>query len=192
MRVFRVHPWDQKARPDEPFGALYIPRGQGVGRWDNPDLYRLRYFSTTPQGAIAETFGALASWSNTMFHFPGPPSLPRALSSYELSDDIRIADLADITTLTTLGINRFTDITQRNKRQTQRLAATIDESGRWDAISWWSYYHPTITLVATWTDEHIELVDTTALTIDNPAVIEAANLIVRPFRDAPTGSAMNA
>ena len=182
MRLYRVHPWDRQAKPEEPYGPLYVPPGQGFGRWDNPDLYELRYFSTTPEGAVAETFGALPTWSPAMLRFPGPPSLPRALSTYELPDDARIADLADTATLARLNVTRVTDVSQRDKRRTQRLAAAIFTTGDWDGISWWSYYHPTITLVATWRSDGLELIGTEELSCDHDAVRTAADLIVRRIR----------
>lgn len=182
MHLYRVHPWIPGTEPHEPYGAMYIPPGQGAGRWDNPDLYSLRYFSTTPEGAVAETFGALAAWSADMLSVPIAPDAVRALSTYELADDVRLADLDDPAELVSLGVRRVTEVVQRDKRRTQRLAAKIHESGAWDGISWWSYYHPSITLVAMWREDGIAATETAPLNVSGPDIAEAARLLVREVR----------
>lgn len=182
MLLYRVHPWIEGVDSTAPCGPLYIPPGQGAGRWDNPDLYALRCFSTTPVGAIAETFGHLATWSAGMLLVPGGDGAVRALSTYEIPDASRFADLADPDVLRELGVGRVTEVTERNKRRTQRLAATIYDRGSWEGISWWSYYHPSITLVATWLEDGISCTETRPLSVDAPEVVEAARLIVRTVR----------
>lgn len=182
MLLYRVHPWIDGVDPSAPYGPLFIPPGQGAGRWDNPDLYALRYFSTTADGAIAETFGHLAGWSSAMFTVPGPHDARRALSTYEFPDPIRLTDLADPEVLTGLGIRRVTDVIERSTRRTQRLAARIFEDGAWDGISWWSYYHPTVTLIATWRQADLRCTATRPLTLEDADVEGAARLIVRSLR----------
>lgn len=182
MLLHRVHPWIEGTDPTEPYGALFVPPGQGSGRWDNPDLYTVRYLSTSPEGAIAETFGALAAWSPAMLRVPSHPDAVRALSTYEMPDTLRLADLDDPAQLVELGIPRVTDVVARNTRRTQRLAARIHERGTWDGISWWSFYHPSITLVATWRTEDIELRETSALDVGDAAVQDAARRLVREIR----------
>ncbi|SMX95808.1 hypothetical protein BSP109_02904 [Brevibacterium sp. Mu109] len=182
MRVYRVHPWVEGADSRAPYGALFVPPGQGSGRWDNPDLYTLRYFSTTSVGAVAETYGSLARWSEGMLRVPHNAEAVAALSTYEIPDSSRLADLADPNVLLRLGVHRVTHIVERNKRRTQRLAANIHDSGEWDGITWWSYYHPSVTLVATWLDDEVTHVDTSALSIGGDTVQQAAQLIVREIR----------
>lgn len=182
MLLYRVHPWIDGVDPTAPYGPLYMPSGQGAGRWDNPDLYALRYFSTTPDGAIAETFGHLATWSPGMLVVPGDHRAVRALSTYDIPDSTRFADLADPSVLRDLGVRRVTDVTERNKRRTQRLAAKTYDLGSWDGIAWWSYFHPSITLVATWLQDGISCTETRALSMDTPEIEDAARLIVRAVR----------
>ncbi len=186
MLLYRVHPWDGRAGVREPFGALYFPLGQGYGRWDNPHLYRLGYFSLSAAGAVAETFGSLARWREEMFLVPDSPDITKALSIYTLSDQIRLADLSDPEVLTGLGIRRVTDVVERNLPRTQRLAAQIFESGDWDGIQWWSYYHPSIQLAAIWSEDEIGWQDTVPLGIGDEVVAEAATLIVRTILDPKT------
>lgn len=182
MLLYRVHPWIDGVEPSAPYGPLFIPPGQGAGHWDNPDLYTLRYFSTTPEGAIAETFGHLATWSSGMLLVPSSDDAVRALSTYEISDSTRLADLADPERLTALGILRVTEVTERNKRRTQRQAARIYDQGTWDGIAWWSYHHPAITLVATWLEKGIRCTQTRPLSIEAPEITRASQLIVRTVR----------
>ncbi|MDN5600522.1 MAG: RES family NAD+ phosphorylase [Brachybacterium sp.] len=182
MLLYRVHPWVEGVDATAPYGPLFISPGQGAGRWDNPDLYALRYFSTTPDGAIAETFGHLATWSPGMLLVPGDDSAVRALSTYDVPDASRFAEFADPNVLRDLGVGRVTDVTERNKRKTQRLAGKIFDRGSWEGISWWSYYHPSITLVATWLEDGISCTETRPLSVDAPEVVEAARLIVRTVR----------
>lgn len=182
MRLYRVHPWADGAADAEPYGPLFLPPGQGRGRWDNPDLYSLRYFAAAPSGAVAETFGSLARWSEEMFRVPRNPEAVRALSTYEVPEGTALAQLADPQVLCDLEVGRVTDVIERNTRRTQRLAARVFELGDWDGISWWSYYHPSITLVATWDSARIRCVDTQVLSLDTDAVKDAAELIVRSVR----------
>ncbi|MGP5365554.1 RES family NAD+ phosphorylase [Brachybacterium tyrofermentans] len=182
MLLYRVHPWVDAVDPAAPYGPLFVPPGQGAGRWDNPDLYTMRYFSTTPDGAIAETFGHLSAWSSEMLLVPSNDEAVRALSCYEIPDSARLADLADPETLRALGVRRVTEVIERHKRRTQRLAATIFDEGSFDGISWWSSYHPTITLVATWGSDGITCSRTDPLSIDAPELQGAARLIVREVR----------
>lgn len=184
MRLYRVHPWVDGAGPREPYGPLFIPPGQGYGRWDNPGLYQLRYFSSTPEGAIAETFGSLAQWSDEMFLVPANPRATKVLSTYTLTDAAPFADLADPAVLTELGVARVADVTARHLPRTRRLAARIFESGVWGGITWWSFDHPEITLMATWIDVGLVCEDTAPLTVQDDAVADAANLIVRSIRGA--------
>lgn len=182
MLLHRVHPWIPGAASTEPFGALYMPPGQGAGRWDNPDLYSLRYCATTAEGAVAESFGHLSTWSAGMFRVPGNDEAIRAISTYEFSGTTRLADLADPRVLQDLGVRRVTDVTERDKRRTQRLAARIFERDEWDGILWWSYYHPSITLSATWTSKGLDCVDTKPLSLQTAEVQAASQLIVRAIR----------
>ncbi|GAC1434546.1 MAG: hypothetical protein NVSMB51_01970 [Solirubrobacteraceae bacterium] len=59
MIIWRVVPWEPRARANARGGALWIPRElQGRGRHDNPELYGCLYASETAPGAIAEALSA--------------------------------------------------------------------------------------------------------------------------------------
>jgi hypothetical protein len=179
MELYRVHPWVPGVELHQPYGAMFVPPKQGYGRWDNPDEYQLRYFALTAVGAVAETFGSLARWSAPMFNHPGAPDAVKALSTYEMPDETKFADLNDPSMLVQLGVGRVTDVIERNLKCTQTLAKQIYETEQWDGIRWWSYYHPTIEVAASWADEMLSHVDTQLLTLDHSAVQDAADLIVR-------------
>ncbi|MGO2559521.1 RES domain-containing protein [Brachybacterium sp.] len=182
MQLYRVHPWVEGVADAEPYGPLFIPPGQGRGRWDNPDLYALRHFAMTPEGAVAETFGSLTRWSIEMFRVPRNADAVRALSTYELPDETALAQLADPQMLCDFKVEAVTDVIERNTRRTQRLAATIFGLGEWDGISWWSYHHPSIALAITWDSPQVRCVDTRVLDLDTDTVKDAAELIVRSVR----------
>jgi hypothetical protein len=162
----------------EPFGALYTPPGQTRGRWANPNLYALGYYGLTPEGAVAETFGQFAKWSAPTFEHPDADTV-RALSVYDLPDDTTFVDLNDPAQLVDLGVDKVTDVIERDLERTQALAQKIHQAEKWDGIQWWSYYHPSIRLIATWKTDGLTVVDTEPLTVDHPAVQEAAGIIVR-------------
>lgn len=183
MRVFRVYPHVEGASAGEPGDARYVHPHQGSGRWDNPDLYRMRYFGCTPEAAIAETFGSLARWRPGMFEHPGLGA-KRRLAEFELPDTLRVAALAEPEMLSRFGM-RANEVAERLPARTQRVAAQIYGTAQFDAISWWSYYHPSLTNLAVWAGE-AQLIRTDALTIDHPAVQACAHLIVR---DIHRGSA---
>lgn len=177
MRLFRVHLWDPRARAGEPFSAGFIPPQQGYGRWDNPELYTLRYAARSPEGAIIESFGAHAVWRDDMFR-TGAGDAVRALSTFEVPDDTVLADLADPALLLELGA-RVTDVSRREPRVTQRLAARLYASHRFDGIAWWSFFHPHESLVALFQPDEARVVTTAPLSLDTPEVVRAAELVVR-------------
>src|ERR1700724_3593274 len=73
--LYRVFPFLESAsNPTEPGHPLHVHPVQGGGRWDNPNLYLVRYLSTSAEGAVGETFGGVGSWSSAMLaspHLPG-------------------------------------------------------------------------------------------------------------------------
>lgn len=174
---YRVHLWEPGAKPGAPYSAEFIPP-QGYGRWDNPDLYRLRYLATSPEGAIAETFGSHATWTPAMLHAELKPDRTRALTVFEAAENPKLAELADPQTLLQYGV-RVTDVVRRELRVTQLLAARLYDSGDYEGISWWSFYHPSISLVALFQPDSLRVVDTVPLSIDSAEMRAAASLIVR-------------
>lgn len=147
MRLFRVFRYDANAAPNEKGGALYVP-GSTAGRIANPDLYRELYLSLEPEAAIAEAFGRLPIWHEA--DFVRADGSPLALAIYELPDGAPIFDLDSVKSLTSLGIERPSEVVIRNRKITQRWARRIFERCTHHGARWWSYYDPAWTSVGLW------------------------------------------
>ena len=183
MLLYRVLPWLRDAAPGEPGHALYVPEPQGKGRADNRGTYNVLYLSSAPSGAVAETFGELAVWSSEMFVRPGLPRSVRALVAYDLPDEAPVFDLDDARALDALGL-RPSQVVTRDRVVTQRWALAIYEQDRWVGVRWWSYYDPKWYSYALWDISTLAPQRETIrpLTIDEPAVIQAAETLHRPRR----------
>ena len=176
--LYRVLPFLPDAAPEEPGGALYVPR-QGGGRLDNPGLYAVFYLSDAASGAIAEAFGRFPEWSPAIL--AGSPSLPgsaRAIASYRLGDAAPLCDLDDPDQLRGLSL-RPSDVVSRDYARTRAWARRIYEQRRWAGIRWWSYYDPRWASIGLWELSRLVLEDVRTLRLDHPALIEASRTIVR-------------
>lgn len=172
----------------QPFHPLHIPVDrQGQGRFDNPHLYAALYVSTTPQGAVGETFGNLSRWPAAEVE-RDKDGHPRCLVRYELPDDVAVQDLDDPHVLAGLGI-RPSDVVRRTRHHTQEIANAV-----WRAraatgtrgFSWWSYWRPEWTMVMLWSDglghpyfQDLTVTEVESLTVTHPAVRVAADVLPR-------------
>lgn len=175
-RLYRVLPWLQDAAPGEPGHPLFVP-GLDSGRIDNAESYATLYASDAPAGACAEAFGYLRAWGVSMLR--GSPSLPgsvQALATYELGDAAPVCDLDDARRLVDLGL-RPSEVVTRDRSVTRRWAQRIFDQKRWSGIRWWSYYDPRWGSHGTWALDELDPVDVTPLSIDHPAVLEAADIL---------------
>ncbi len=180
MRLWRVLPLDKSGKVDGPGGPLWFPREQqGVGRHDNPDLYGCLYVSEVAVSAVAEQLapfrGTGALLPSMLVRF----GLPLTLASLALPDKAPVIDLDDPVALRAEGL-RPSQVATRQRSVTQGQAAEIHASHPAAiAIRWWS------TLEASWINwtlferasAKLELESLTELTIDNPVVSEAADLL---------------
>jgi len=181
--VYRVFPYLPAARPGRPGHPLYEHHPQRAGRVDHPDYY-VWYVTRQPEAAIGETFGDLAVWEPSMFDFPLLPGAHRALGVYVLPDDLRLLDLDDPRVLLDRSL-RPTQVVTRNLAVTQAWGHAVwaetdphDRAQRkWQAVGWWSYHHPTWSVLASWERprfDHAEPLDLT-----HPAVTESARVLLR-------------
>lgn len=188
MELFRVFPYDPAAELRLPGSPLYLYPGQTVGRWDNAHAYATWYLSRTAAGAIGETFGNLAQWSESMFETPFLPDARRALAVFEVADDLPLLNLDDAQVLASRGI-RPSQVVIRNTAFTQPLALKIfreqnqDGSPRWAGLRWWSFHRPSWENVALWERPDgpaaLRIVRVEPLTLAHPAVVDAAAALVR-------------
>jgi hypothetical protein len=181
--TYRVFPYLPAAGAGQPGHPLYEHRPQRGGRIDHPD-YHVWYLSRLAKAACGETFGNLARWEPSILDFPQLPGAQRALGTYELPDDLRVLDLDDPAQLVRLGL-RPTQVVTRNLTFTQawghRIWSETDpHSGHraWQAVSWWSYHRPFWTVLASWIQP--KLVRVEPLTLDHPAIVDAAQALQRP------------
>jgi len=190
MLLYRVFPRLPGARLGAPGSATHLHHPQGNGRWDNPSLYDAWYLSTTPEGAVAESFGNLLHWTPEMFEVPFLPGASRAVATFSIPDDLPIVDLDGASTLVSRGM-RPTQVVIRNPGYTQGRAATAfaeqEANGRrrWAGLSWWSFHRPVFTNVALWATPTeaapLTLLDERVLSLRDDAVIESARILSRPL-----------
>ena len=176
--LYRVFPWSAAARENEPGGALYVPP-QGGGRIDNPAFYSVLYLSDAASGAVAEAFGRFPEWTNSIL--AGSPALPGSVSAiarFQLADTAPVCNLDDPAQLLELEL-RPSDIVSRDYERTRGWARRIHGGGRWNGVRWWSYYHPAWSSFGLWNLASLRLEKVTALSMGDPAVLEAARTIVR-------------
>jgi hypothetical protein len=177
-RLYRVFPYLESARSDDPGGALYIPP-QGGGRIDYPGNYSVLYLSDSAAGAAAEAFGRFAEWTPAILE--GSPSLPgsaRAMARYQLAEDARICDLDDPQQLAALEL-RPSDVVTRDYARSRAWARRIHEQGTWAGVRWWSYYDSKWASFGLWDLAGLAVEEITLLTLEDPALQEASRTIVR-------------
>ena len=176
--VYRVFPFLDSARPDEPGGALYIPP-QGAGRLDNPDTFSVLYLSDAASGAIAEALGRCPEWTpGVLCGSPALPASTRALASYALPDDAAICNLDDPLQVNKLGL-RPSDVVSRDYVRTRAWALRIFQEKRWIGARWWSYYEPQWSSIGLWDIRQLVVTDIQVLHLEHAAVVEASRAIVR-------------
>lgn len=185
MRLFRCYPRIPGARRGRPGHWSYLPRPQLHGRWDNADLYDSWYFSRSAAGAVAESFYNKRRWIPEVFLTPA--GHVRAVAEFELTSDAELLDLDDAETLLSLGVAPSRIVVQ-NAGVTQELARRIfaGHGGDRAGLSWWSSQLPSETSVLLWGQggeppAGLSLVGIQALSIDHPAVVEAAERLYRPL-----------
>jgi hypothetical protein len=181
MRLYRAFPFDAEAKPSEPGGALFAPRGP-AGRIANPKLYTELYVSSSAAGALSEAFGRLDTWTEEMLALR---DRPYALATYELRDDrAAVCDLDKAARLLAYDLHP-SEVVAGDRSVTQAWAARVYSSGKWAGISWWSRYNSRWRSLGLWNRKHLRLNDRPErLTIRHAAVREAADLLPRRLQGA--------
>jgi hypothetical protein len=181
--LYRVFSYLSSAQPEQPGGALFIPR-QGAGRLDNPSHYSVLYASTEPEAAVAESLGPQPSLTWTTSILRGHPQLPgsvRAIATYEMLDLSGICDLDDPTQLTANGLRPSRVIT-RDYETTQAWALRLfqrSRTPRWNGVRWWSWYEGLWSNVGIWRRDRLRLQSVNILGLSSAPVISAARAIGR-------------
>ena len=184
LRLYRCYPRVSGARTGKPGHWSYLPRPQFHGRWDNSDLYDSWYFSKSPVGAVAESFYNKRQWIPEVFLTP--EGSPRAIAEFTYSGG-SLLDLDDAQTLVRLRI-RPSEVVVQDLNTTQRLAQRVFETRAegCGGISWWSAQMPSEHSVMLWAEDGLppaglKLQGIQSLSLEHPAVIEAAARLYRPL-----------
>jgi len=174
--LYRCFAWDERAKEDQQDGPLWFPRKfQGDGRHDNPDIYGCLYVADRAVSSIIEQLARFRGQRLT------PPllrrrGLPLGLAELELAERAELINLDDPSVLRREKL-RPSLVATRRRDVTQPQARKLYEQHSGAAgLAWWSTYE------ALWT--HVTLFDRAAplvrlrsvhaLTLEDPAVIEAA------------------
>ncbi len=176
MIVWRVAPIDPRARRGRPFHPLYVPPPSGRHRLDNGDLYSVLYASGEPAGAVAETFAPFSRWGD--FLLDHPRGARRRLVALDLSDEVSVLDLDDARALVRRRL-RPSQVVTRDRSVTQAWARKVWEEGEWSGVRWWSYHDPRWTTLGVWTTTTVTVAGVEDLSATHPAVIEAAEVMLR-------------
>lgn len=182
MKLYRVLAYNRAAGAREPGGALYVPP-QGHGRIDNPEHYGVLYVGDAPAGVCAEAFNVgkyRTGFSAAMLR--GHPSLPnsvRALVSYEVAEPLAYCNLDDPRELIAQSL-RPSIVVTRDYTISQAWALKIFHQNRWAGVGWWSYHDGRWTSMGIWDRDVITDFDVEPLTIEHPAIAEAASVLSIP------------
>jgi hypothetical protein len=176
--LYRLYPSTPGADPNDPGGALFVPRfDQGGGRHDNPDAYGAIYLSTVPAASVAELLIVLRTQRLLPQHLTAE-AFPYAIAGIDESA-IEVLDLDDPRNLAARDL-RPSGVATRIRQRTQRLALRLYEEGV-DGLAWWSTIEASWINVTLFDDRvagRLEVVgDPEPLTLDHPAVREAAESV---------------
>jgi hypothetical protein len=175
--LYRCAAWNRAAPPDAPDGALWCPRAfQGEGRHDNPDAYGCLYLADAPVSCVIEQLAAFRG-QRLIASLLRRRGLPLALATIELNEKAQLIDLDDPAVLRRERL-RPSRVGTRTRAVTQPQALELfhrhpDAAG----LRWWSMWE------ALWSNvtlfdraaSALRLVSVEALTIDHPAVVDAAD-----------------
>jgi hypothetical protein len=174
--LYRCFAWDERAGPRDADGPLWFPRPyQGEGRHDNPDLFGCLYLSDRPLSCVVEQLARFRG-QRLLPSLLRRRGLPLALAALELPDAEELVDLDDPTVLRRERL-RPSQVATRLRDTTQPQARRLFERHRRTAgVRWWSTYE------ASWQNvtifdraaAHLRVQTVRALTVDDPAVTEAA------------------
>jgi hypothetical protein len=178
--LYRCLAWNDRARDAEPDGPLWFPRlFQGEGRHDNPDVYGCLYLADRPLSCVVEQLARFRGQrlSAALLRRRG---LPLALAELELDAASDVLDLDDPVVLRRERL-RPSVVATRHRTTTQAHAqAFYERHAKIAALRWWS------TFEAQWANftvfdraqKQLRLLSIRALTIEDPAVGEAADFFL--------------
>jgi RES domain len=184
VTLWRLLPRRVSSTPTEPGGALWFPRElQGAGRHDNPERYGCLYVSEAAVSSVAEAlapFRGTGVLSAAMLIRAG---LPLALAELHLQADAELVDLDDPRVLLSTRL-RPSEVATGSRAVTQAYAARLfEEHPRAMGLRWWSTLEANLANVTLYDRavRGLSVVDVSPLTLDHPAVRDAAELLGLPY-----------
>jgi hypothetical protein len=175
--LHRAFAWNSRALETDQDGPLWFPRlFQGEGRHDNPDRYGCLYLADRPLSALVEQLARFRGQrlSSSLLRRRG---LPLALAELELAADAELIDLDDPAVLRRERL-RPSNVATRAREITQTQARRLhDRHRRAAGLLWWSTFESSWINVTLFNRAASRLAvrSVRAMTIDDPAVIEAAD-----------------
>jgi hypothetical protein len=188
--LWRVFPWDSAAAPGAPFAADMVPRWQGSGRFDLPELSAVWYFAESVVHAVSETLqgfrGQTLDDADLLRGGHRLAAVPAAVASDVAA---RVVDLCDPAELARRSI-RPDRLASRQLAVTQRIARQLAEEGV-PGFRWWSSihgdWHATVLFAARLPAGALTFGTPRPLTADDPAVTNACRLLgIRRGRARPS------
>jgi hypothetical protein len=175
--LYRCFAWDERAHEQDPDGPLWFPRiYQGEGRHDNPDLYGCLYLSDQALSTVVEQLARFRG-QRLLSSLLRRRGLPLALAKLELDNRAELVDLDDPVVLRRERL-RPSRVATRQRSMTQPQARMLhDRHPNTAGLKWWSIYEAlwmNVTMFDRAADK-LRLVSVRPLTIDDPAVVEAAD-----------------
>jgi len=171
---------DARAAAEAPGGPLFFPRArQGDGRHDNPFAYGVLYVSEHEQGAVVEQLAVFRGRARLEPWMLVRRSLPLALAAIEFDVAAEVIDLDDPAVLAHERL-RPSRVATRERAITQPQALDLFLGHeRAAAIRWWSSYESLWANLTVFdrAGPLLRLADVRVLGLDDPAVVEAAELL---------------
>jgi hypothetical protein len=175
--LYRCFAWDGQAGDREPDGPLWFPRVfQGEGRHDNPDVYGCLYLSDRALSSIVEQLAPFRG-QRLLPSLLRRRGLPLALADLELDDRAELLDLDDPAVLRRERL-RPSRVATRHRSTTQPQARRLhDHHPGVAGLRWWSIYEALWTNVTVFdrAAARLRMVSLRPLTVNDPAVVEAAD-----------------
>lgn len=179
MILYRCFAWNERAKPSDPDGALWIPRAlQGEGRHDNPDLYGCLYLSERAVSPVVEQLA----------RFRGRPvtesmllrrALPLGVAEIEMAESAGLIDLDDPRVLQREHL-RPSKVASRQRGQTQPQARALFERHASAAgLRWWSTFESLWSNVTLFdrARKALQVRSVELLSLDHPLVVTAVEFL---------------
>jgi hypothetical protein len=180
MILWRLLPRMADTPAAGPGGALWFPRElQGAGRHDNPDRYGCLYAAELPVSAVVEALSPFRGTGTLSAAMLLRGRSPLTLVQLGLDDDGDLVDLDDPRVLAQVRL-RPSHVATSSRAVTQAYAERIfDERPHAVGLRWWSTIEASLMNVTLYerAAPSLSFADAVALTLDHPAVGEAADML---------------